>query len=722
MSRPLYSFLLAVTCLLFFPLLYTESNPEASQSGLPTDELHVQLQSLPETAKERLPLLAELVKACWRACATDAKEAGLSGLELLQQHPNLELEVEILIYLPRLYIREGNYSEAQRLVTRGQTAASQLDNPGKLANIQFNQAIIHSDQGQFILAEDAYKRLLQTYQLLNNKNGMASALNNMGRINHRLHNYGKALELYQQALRLYQQEKVVHNYANTLVNIGEIYRFIGEFDNAEQAIQQAMKAIDKEQFPDIHASALSRLADVFLDTYRYSEAEQTLLACIDIAEHNNLHFTLLDHYAKLTLVAIEQQDMALAEQYYQSARAQKPETQQEQNAGAIAIAAASLAVAKGDYPKAVQVLSPVVADVKNGDISDENIEILEKLIEVRQLQQNWQASTELLSLYLNIYREQVQINRDNRLEQYEVLYQASEKERQIAELQTSNQEQSITVLTERAARHQIMFIAAIVAFTLFLVIYIGTHKRKVLAIEAEILATDAEKKKQLFSDISHELRTPLSVLKLQIESLEYELTDDPKQTYKILHNKIASINHLITDISQLALADAGDLKLSFEPVLLKTLFEHWCNGVKRTAEENGLTFNYNINIRSSEESWIDPERIKQVLNNLFTNSVRYTSVPGKIEFEVRIQDETIQWLIQDSAPGVEDEQLTLIFERLYRTDESRSRETGGSGLGLTICKSFIEGHGGVIHARHSALGGVCIEVSIPLQSGEPDFE
>ncbi|MCC2606836.1 ATP-binding protein [Planctobacterium marinum] len=682
--------------------------------------LQSQLATFAQDAPASLPIRVDIVKTCWRACPDEAKKQGLAALSLLDSHPEPELEAQLLIYLPRLYIREGDYPQAQALVTRGLDAANLAGNTRKLANIQFNQAIIYSDNNKFILAENAYQRLYQTYQTLQHGNGMASALNNMGRINHRLHNYGKALQQYQEALAIFEAENITHNYANTLANIGEIYRFIGEFDSAEASMHQALEAVDKDQFPDVHTSALSKLADVYIDTYRFDEAEAALLTCVELAQQNNLQFVLLPFYSKLTLVAIEQQDLPKAQRYFDSAKAIIPTGDTLQDYSDVTLAAASLAIAQQDYQQAASLLSPVIEAVSSGDISDSNLSLLNKLIEVTKLQQHWQEASALQSLYLSTYEEQVQLNRDNRLEEYDALYKASEKERQIAQLQADNQQQSIAVLTERAARNKVIFIATIICLTLFVFIYWGTQKRRVLSMKTALMAADAEKKKQLFSDISHELRTPLSVLKLQIEGLEHDLVDDPKQTYQILHNKISSINHLISDISHLAQADAGDLNLLFESVELKPFFQQWCDSVKRLPETEGLDFSYKLNVQDQEVAWLDPERIRQVLNNLFSNSLRYTQSPGKIEFKVRIQQQQLQWYIQDSAPGLQDEQLTQVFERLYRADPSRSRQTGGSGLGLTICKSFIEAHRGKISASHSVLGGVRIEVTIPIDTGAPE--
>jgi len=109
----------------------------------------------------------------------------------------------------------------------------------------------------------------------------------------------------------------------------------------------------------------------------------------------------------------------------------------------------------------------------------------------------------------------------------------------------------------------------------------------------------------------------------------------------------------------------------------------------------------------------DRERIKQIFINLLTNSIKYTNKPGKVCLNVSVENKKLKLTIEDSAPSVSDNDLTNIFERLYRVESSRSRETGGSGLGLAICKSLIEEHNGKIYAEQSRLGGLKITMELP---------
>jgi two-component system sensor histidine kinase BaeS len=108
--------------------------------------------------------------------------------------------------------------------------------------------------------------------------------------------------------------------------------------------------------------------------------------------------------------------------------------------------------------------------------------------------------------------------------------------------------------------------------------------------------------------------------------------------------------------------------------------------------------------------------LHQLFSNLLANSQRYTDEGGRVEVFAQQQGDKVVVEVQDTAPGVPDEALPHLFERLFRVDKSRSRALGGSGLGLSICKNIVEAHHGTITAGHSPLGGLSIRMEFPLPS------
>jgi len=244
--------------------------------------------------------------------------------------------------------------------------------------------------------------------------------------------------------------------------------------------------------------------------------------------------------------------------------------------------------------------------------------------------------------------------------------------------------------------------------------YLQMQRKKLALKETHLMDKLLTKKNQLLADVSHELTTPLTVLKLQVELLKDDLEEDVQASYQALDNKIDDIQHLITDISQLAQSDVGALQLNIATFELNQSLALWEDELTQFVNKNKLTFEINKSLPDKLMVDLDPDRIKQIFTNLLTNSIKYTHKPGQVKLSATVKNNKLKLAIEDSAPGVSDMDLINIFERLYRVESSRSRATGGSGLGLAICKSLIEEHKGKIFAEHSELGGLKVIMELPI--------
>ena len=236
-----------------------------------------------------------------------------------------------------------------------------------------------------------------------------------------------------------------------------------------------------------------------------------------------------------------------------------------------------------------------------------------------------------------------------------------------------------------------------------------------LADDFNRLAYSLERNEQLrralMADVSHELRTPLAVLRGEIEALQDGLREPTPETLASLQHEVLLLSKLIDDVYELSLADAGALNYRMEPVdpavLLGELAEHYRERFARRGIELGLTAPPGLVISG------DSQRLTQLFGNILENSLRYTDNPGRVGIVLQADGPNVRVVIDDSAPGVPDEMLSRIFERMFRVEASRSREYGGAGLGLAICQRIVKAHGGTIAAEHSPLGGLRVVISFP---------
>ena len=234
---------------------------------------------------------------------------------------------------------------------------------------------------------------------------------------------------------------------------------------------------------------------------------------------------------------------------------------------------------------------------------------------------------------------------------------------------------------------------------------------------AQTLKKYEDMRRQWISDISHELRTPLAILRGEIEALQDGIRKMDGETLDSLHAEVLRINRLVDDLHLLSLADSRNLEIRKERIKpLETLH--------RAAERFRSRFSrQNIAVHFDEspgsEDMVltgDAERLEHVFCNLLENTLRYTDSPGELHIRSACSQKEFRFVFEDSAPGVPEESLGRLFDRLYRVDKSRSRALGGSGLGLSICREIVEGMGGKILAENSSLGGVKIRVVFPMEN------
>ncbi|OQX20746.1 MAG: hypothetical protein BWK76_00070 [Desulfobulbaceae bacterium A2] len=232
---------------------------------------------------------------------------------------------------------------------------------------------------------------------------------------------------------------------------------------------------------------------------------------------------------------------------------------------------------------------------------------------------------------------------------------------------------------------------------------------------AQALGKNETARRQYMADIAHELRTPLAILRGEIEAVEDGVRPAGPDTFRSLHAEVLQLSRLVDDLYQLALADAGMLsyrKGRVEPV---ALLQDIADGFQTRFKEQGLTFTTQLPAVTSASLYADPERLRQLLANLLTNSLKYTDRGGRSELRLTLMSAAAQITVEDSAPGVTEDELAALFDRSPARPASRRRPDAGSGLGLAICHNIVAAHGGTITAQASALGGLQVTVTLPLQ-------
>ncbi|MEM1262899.1 MAG: ATP-binding protein [Pseudomonadota bacterium] len=230
---------------------------------------------------------------------------------------------------------------------------------------------------------------------------------------------------------------------------------------------------------------------------------------------------------------------------------------------------------------------------------------------------------------------------------------------------------------------------------------------------AETLERNRVDRRRWVSDIAHELRTPLAVLSGELEAIADGVRELDEQAIASLQDEAKRLVALVDDLNQLASSDRGEIVYRFEVIDLANLLEEALGRAQPSLSAAGIQLS--IRVDEALRSRADPNRMRQVVDNLIENVRRYTDTPGELHVDAVRRGSRLRICFDDTAPGVPPAHHDYLFERLYRVDESRNRASGGAGLGLAICRTIIEAHGGHIEAGDSPLGGLRIVIDLPVQ-------
>lgn len=226
------------------------------------------------------------------------------------------------------------------------------------------------------------------------------------------------------------------------------------------------------------------------------------------------------------------------------------------------------------------------------------------------------------------------------------------------------------------------------------------------------LQRSEELRNNMMADVSHELRTPLTALEGNLRAAldhVYPLDDD---TIASLYGQTRHLIRLVNDLHELALADARQLPLVLAPADLAALICETAQIFEPLAEERGVTLQ--VAESTLPAITLDEARIRQVLHNLLSNALRHTPRGGTIRVTSSRDGADVVIAVADTGDGLEPDQLDAVFGRFYRTDKSRSRDTGGTGLGLAIAGALVAMHGGSIVAASGGRGlGSTFTIRLP---------
>jgi len=637
-------------------------------------------------------------------------------LDYGQTQSNQAVTVRAMLIQGYAQGRKSNFLTAEQHYRDALSIAKQIQDSMLIAQSYERLAAILRWQDKYIAALSEAQKAVNILREFDDEKSYASALQNLGIIEAIIGDHNAALANLTLSFSLHQKLDDKKGIADALYEIGEVYRRMG--DNA-----QSLKHFKMSHVLDLEIGSKVDIGNSAMKVGYAALKQGELATATDYAEKSISYYQqsssntgLCRSYNLMALIALKQGNISEAQAYIDRALAIATDYNFRSHLVSLGITQTRIYQALDDHSKAIKTAEQALKQADElHDVEDQislNKLLTDSYLALQLYKQAFESQSRYQTLEDNTGKNQHDLT--VAAMQSQVAFMRNQQE--INQLSADKQIQAAQL-----SESEWQFKAWLLGLSCVILLisgfgYRSFKKRKLASERAQLLQEVVDKKNRLLADVSHEIRTPLTALQLQVEALQYNIAKDVDASYDAINRKLTDINILIRDIHQLAQADSDSLYLNLKPYLLADVLSVWQQDFAAFVENKGFEFTSNIRVAADIKVTWDIDKIKQVLTNLLSNSTFYTDKPGKIKFVATASEQSISFSIEDTPPGVTDNQLVEIFERLYRVDKSRSRQTGGSGLGLAICKSLIETHKGTIKADHSELGGVKILICLPLIS------
>ena len=225
---------------------------------------------------------------------------------------------------------------------------------------------------------------------------------------------------------------------------------------------------------------------------------------------------------------------------------------------------------------------------------------------------------------------------------------------------------------------------------------------------------------QMFADISHELRTPITAIAGTLENKLMKNEDCSPEEISALYDEMLRLGGMVTELQNISRLDAGHMPINKTLIDFKSFVEDFLVIVEADAESRNIT----VKVEYANDlpyCYADPERLKQIVLNLVSNALRYTTDGGVVILNAWADKENFIFSVSDTGIGMSEEECAHVFDRFYRSDRSRARETGGTGLGMAITQGLVLAHDGRIEIKSKKDVGTTFTVYLPLYNEKEEL-
>lgn len=568
------------------------------------------------------------------------------------------------------YLRMVNLDSAKQSLLQGLKINEAQKDRLLDASIYNMLGNVSKDQNDYEQAVAYYLKATLLFKDLDNKSGLTQSVSNLGNMEYLLGNYDKALSYARESLVLAEEINQLSSIAYSNRLIGRIYRKQQKLDDA---IASYTKAVE------IYKS---------LDARR--DVSETYYNTGNIYfEKGDLRKAIGFYRNALSIQRLIPDTLNMAYSYSAIGQAYF-ELRQYNNALLFLDSATTMAIRKK--------LPYIMLDV---------LEFQSHIYaERRQYEQAFQHHI----LYADLKDSLAAHENRVAAQELENKYQQAKKEEEIKTLNAERELAALQIQKKNTQRNYLLGLS-LLSIVLVIVLY---NRYKIKGRTAEKLKELDQVKSRFFTNLSHEFRTPLSLITGPLlKKIEQSKDDTEKEELELMARNANRLTSLINQLLDLARLESGNMKLQITEGDVRAALRLIAASFTSFAEHKKITFIADIETPPGQV-YFDHDKIEKVVYNLLSNALKFTPPDGTVRFHAYITDNQLTGSVKDTGIGIPPEKIPYVFDRFYQADDSGTRFTEGTGIGLALCRELIELHKGKITVTSEAGKGSEFEFSIPV--------
>jgi len=530
----------------------------------------------------------------------------------------------------------------------------------------------------------------------------AALYNAMGNVKREQNQYKEASALYFQSLKLFEAQKDLKGQTQALSNISNIHNLIGDVDKALEYAKQSLETAKAAGIKSSIAYSYRLLGRIYRNQHKPDEALEAYGEAIRMYSALQARREIGETELSIGNIQYDKGSFPQAiEHYKRSLSVGKAIADTFMTAFAHLNTANALLMTK-DYRNAEAYIDTAIVMAEKKGLVNIRMDSYALRSDIYEAEGNYKLSLSNYRTYIHIRDSVEREQHRQEAQEIEAKFQSEKKDDAIQLLNAEN--------TLKASQQR--YLLVILALLLILAIILYSRYKVKLKANEKLKELDQVKSK-FFTNISHEFRTPLSLI---LGPLEKKLSNgengEDHDSFKLMHRNARRLQHLINQLLDLSRLESGNMELHLEVSDLAQTLRYIGSSFSSLAERKGIF--YTQHIPDAFTGCYDRDKVEKMINNLLSNAFKFTPEGGLVNFKADVANGWLNVEVKDSGIGIPQEQQKNIFNRFYQVDDSATRSSEGSGVGLALAKELAEFHRGKLSVSSSEGIGSVFTVVIPV--------